>query len=102
VHGWHHTGDIDTWTRTFSLHRRSRKDMIITGGSTSIPSKLRMPCRPTKPFRIVPSSFAGDKWASALCCGAAESRTHRRYRRGIAFVKQRVGSVKTPSRLSLG
>jgi len=32
-HGWHHTGDIATWTRTNYLFIVDRaKDMVITGG----------------------------------------------------------------------
>ncbi len=102
LHGWHHTGDIgylDDDNFLFIVDRA--KDMIITGGfnvySTEVEQALS--AHPAVQDCAV-IGLPDDKWGERVVA-VVQTRPGQRADAAelAAFVKQRIGSVKTPKEI---
>lgn len=103
-HGWHHTGDIGYLDEDGFLHIVDRaKDMVITGGfnvySTEVEQALM-----THPA-IADCAVIGlpdEKWGERLAA-VLQLRPGRQVDPAevTAYVKERLGSVKTPKQLEI-
>jgi acyl-CoA synthetase (AMP-forming)/AMP-acid ligase II len=103
-YGWHHTGDIgylDSENYLFIVDRA--KDMIITGGFNvySIEVERALLEHPSVQDSAVvglPDEKWGERIAAVLQLHAGHSAEPREI---MAFVKERVGSVKTPKSIEI-
>ncbi len=104
AYGWHHTGDIGYVDEEGFLHVVDRaKDMVITGGfnvySTEVEQAL-MSHPAVADCAVI--GLPDDKWGERLTAvlqlrpGRAVSPEEVR-----AFVKERIGSVKTPKQIEV-
>ncbi|GAA2640105.1 AMP-binding protein [Paractinoplanes durhamensis] len=104
AHGWHHTGDIgylDDDNYLFIVDRA--KDMVITGGfnvySTEVEQAL-MQHPAVQDCAVI--GLPDDKWGERVTAviqlreGAAVDKAEI-----AAFVKERLGSVKTPKQIEI-
>jgi len=104
AHGWHHTGDIgylDDDNYLFIVDRA--KDMVITGGfnvySTEVEQAL-MQHPAVQDCAVI--GLPDDKWGERLTAilqlraGATVDKAEV-----TAFVKERIGSVKTPKQIEI-
>jgi fatty-acyl-CoA synthase len=104
AHGWHHTGDIgylDDDNYLFIVDRA--KDMVITGGfnvySTEVEQAL-MQHPAVQDCAVI--GLPDDKWGERvtavlqLRAGATVDKAEL-----VAFVKERLGSVKTPKQIEI-
>lgn len=104
AHGWHHTGDIGFLDEEGFLHIVDRaKDMVITGGfnvySTEVEQALM--AHPA----IADCAVVGlpdEKWGERLTA-VLQLRPGQSVEAGEvqAFVKERIGSVKTPKQVEV-
>ena len=105
LHGWHHTGDIgylDEDNFLFIVDRA--KDMIITGGFNVYSVEVEQRSSgASEAFRIARSSVCrttSGANALLLWCSREPGRTVD-VAAVSAFVKQRIGSVKTPKQIEV-
>lgn len=104
AHGWHHTGDIGFLDEEGFLHIVDRaKDMVITGGfnvySTEVEQAL-MAHPAVADCAVV--GLPDEKWGERLTA-VLQLRPGRSVEVGEvqAFVKERIGSVKTPKQVEV-
>lgn len=104
AHGWHHTGDIGFLDEEGFLHIVDRaKDMVITGGfnvySTEVEQAL-MAHPAVADCAVV--GLPDDKWGERLTA-VLQLRPGQSVEVGEvqAFVKERIGSVKTPKQVEV-
>ena len=104
AHGWHHTGDIGYLDESNYLYIVDRaKDMVITGGfnvySTEVEQAL-MQHPAVQDCAVI--GLPDDKWGERvtailqLRAGATVDKQEV-----VAFVKERIGSVKTPKQIEI-
>ncbi|MBK1785808.1 acyl-CoA synthetase [Prauserella cavernicola] len=103
-HGWHHTGDIGYLDEDNYLYLVDRaKDMIITGGFNVYSAEVEQAllAHPAVQDSAV-VGLADDKWGERVTAvvqlrpGQATDSDEL-----IAFVKQRLGSVKAPKQVEI-
>lgn len=104
AHGWHHTGDIGFLDEEGFLHIVDRaKDMVITGGfnvySTEVEQAL-MAHPAVADCAVV--GLPDEKWGERLTA-VLQLRPGQSVDAGEvqAFVKERIGSVKTPKQVEV-
>ena len=104
AHGWHHTGDIGFLDEEGFLHIVDRaKDMVITGGfnvySTEVEQAL-MSHPAVADCAVV--GLPDEKWGERLTA-VLQLRPGQSVEVGEvqAFVKERIGSVKTPKQVEV-
>ncbi|HVK27455.1 MAG TPA: long-chain fatty acid--CoA ligase [Nocardioides sp.] len=104
AHGWHHTGDIGFLDEEGFLHIVDRaKDMVITGGfnvySTEVEQAL-MAHPAVADCAVV--GLPDEKWGERLTA-VLQLRPGQSVEAGEvqAFVKERIGSVKTPKQVEV-
>jgi fatty-acyl-CoA synthase len=103
-HGWHHTGDIGYLDGDNFLYIVDRaKDMIITGGfnvySIEVENALRAH-ETVQDCAVV--GLPDDKWGERIVAVLQPRKGSRIDPQAIAaFVKQRIGSVKTPKQIEV-
>ena len=103
-HGWHHTGDIGYLGADNFLYIVDRaKDMIITGGFNVYSAEIEQVLMEHPAVRdCAVIGLPDDKWGERVTAvlqlqpgqGAAPDAVR-------AFVKQRLGSVKTPKQVEI-
>ena len=104
AHGWHHTGDVgylDDENFLFIVDRA--KDMVITGGfnvySTEVEQALMAASRSAGLRR---RRVAGRRWGERVTAVVQLREGHDVDPDEIAaFVKSRIGSVKTPKQIEV-
>ncbi|TDV56192.1 acyl-CoA synthetase [Actinophytocola oryzae] len=103
-HGWHHTGDIgylDDDNYLFIVDRA--KDMIITGGFNVYSAEVEqaLQAHPS----VQDSAVVGlpdDKWGERVTAVVQlRNARHAEPAELAAFVKERLGSVKTPKQVEI-
>ena len=104
LHGWHHTGDIGYLDRDNFLYIVDRaKDMIITGGfnvySIEVENALRA-FETVQDCAVV--GLPDDKWGERIVAVVQpRSGSDIDTEAVAAFVKARIGSVKTPKQIEV-
>lgn len=104
AHGWHHTGDIGFLDEEGFLHIVDRaKDMVITGGfnvySTEVEQALMAhPAVADCAVVGLPDEKWGERLAAVLQLRPGQSVEVGEVQ---AFVKERIGSVKTPKQVEV-
>jgi fatty-acyl-CoA synthase len=100
--GWHHTGDIgylDDEGYLFIVDRL--KDMIITGGFNVYSAEVEQALMQHPAVRdCAVVGLPDDKWGERVTA-VIEAGAHVTGDELIAFVKQRIGSVKAPKQVEL-
>ncbi|GAB3561821.1 long-chain fatty acid--CoA ligase [Amycolatopsis endophytica] len=104
AHGWHHTGDIGFLDEEGYLHIVDRaKDMVITGGFNVYSAEVEQAVMAHDAVRdCAVVGLPDDKWGERVTAvvqlqpGAELDADEL-----IAFVKQRVGSVKAPKQIEI-
>jgi fatty-acyl-CoA synthase len=104
VHGWHHTGDIGYLDDDNYLYVVDRaKDMIITGGFNVYSAEVEQALS-THPA-VKESAVVGlpdDKWGERVTAAVQLRPDHTvTSAELIAFVKAKIGSVKTPKHIEI-
>ncbi len=103
-HGWHHTGDIGFLDEEGLLHIVDRaKDMVITGGfnvySTEVEQALMAhPAVADCAVVGLPDEKWGERLTAVLQLRPGQSVDAAEVQ---AFVKERIGSVKTPKQVEV-
>ncbi|MCT2584540.1 acyl-CoA synthetase [Actinophytocola gossypii] len=103
-HGWHHTGDIGYLDEDNYLYIVDRaKDMIITGGFNVYSAEVEQALQAHP--AVQDSAVVGlpdDKWGERVTA-VVQLRTvgHAEPAELTAFVKERLGSVKTPKQVEI-
>lgn len=104
AHGWHHTGDIGYLDEDGFLHIVDRaKDMVITGGfnvySTEVEQALMAhPAVADCAVIGLPDEKWGERLTAVLQLRPGQSVATTDVQ---AFVKERIGSVKTPKQVEV-
>lgn len=104
AHGWHHTGDIGFLDEEGFLHIVDRaKDMVITGGfnvySTEVEQALMAhPAVADCAVVGLPDEKWGERLTAVLQLRPGQSVESAEVQ---AFVKERIGSVKTPKQVEV-
>lgn len=103
-HGWHHTGDIGFLDEENFLYIVDRaKDMIITGGFNVYSAEVEqaLSAHPAVQDTAV-VGLPDDKWGERVTA-VVQLRPDRQVsaQELIAFVKERLGSVKAPKQLEI-
>lgn len=104
AHGWHHTGDIGFLDEEGFLHIVDRaKDMVITGGfnvySTEVEQALMAhPAVADCAVVGLPDEKWGERLTAVLQLRPGQSVEAAEVQ---AFVKERIGSVKTPKQVEV-
>ncbi len=104
THGWHHTGDIGYLDEDNYLYIVDRaKDMIITGGFNvySVEVEKALAAHPAVQDSAVfglPDAKWGERVTAVVQLRPAHAATAEEL---TAFVKERLGSVKTPKQLEM-
>ncbi len=103
-HGWHHTGDIGYLDEDNYLYIVDRaKDMIITGGFNVYSAEVEqaLQAHPAVQDSAV-VGLADEKWGERVTA-VVQLRTakHAEPAELTAFVKERLGSVKTPKQVEI-
>lgn len=104
AYGWHHTGDIGYLDADTYLHIVDRaKDMVITGGfnvySTEVEQALMQhPAVQDCAVVGLPDPKWGERVTAVLLLRAGREATAEEI---TAFVKGRIGSVKTPKQVEV-
>ncbi len=100
--GWHHTGDIgylDDDGYLFIVDRL--KDMIITGGFNVYSAEVEQALMAHPAVRdCAVIGLPDDKWGERVTA-VVEAKAPVEPAELIAFVKERIGSVKAPKQLEL-
>ena len=103
-HGWHHTGDIGYLDEDGFLFIVDRaKDMIITGGFNVYSAEVEQALREHGSVQdCAVLGLPDEKWGERVTA-VVQLRTGRKAEPDelAAFVKQRLGSVKTPKQLEI-
>jgi acyl-CoA synthetase (AMP-forming)/AMP-acid ligase II len=104
AHGWHRTGDIGYLDRDGYLYIVDRaKDMIITGGFNVYSIEVENALRAHESVQdCAVIGLPDDKWGERIVA-VVQPRAGRSIDAGVlaAFVKQRIGSVKTPKQIEV-
>lgn len=104
TYGWHHTGDIGYLDDENFLYIVDRaKDMIITGGFNVYSAEVEQallahPAVKESAVVGLPDDKWGERVAAAVQLRADRSASGAEL---IAFVKERIGSVKTPKEIQI-
>lgn len=101
-HGWHHTGDIGYLDEDGYLFIVDRlKDMIITGGFNVYSAEVEQALMQHPAVRdCAVVGLPDDKWGERVTA-VIEPSADIEPDELIAFVKQRIGSVKAPKQVEL-
>ncbi|TWG08820.1 acyl-CoA synthetase [Saccharopolyspora dendranthemae] len=103
-HGWHHTGDIGYLDEDGFLFIVDRaKDMIITGGFNVYSAEVEQALREHGSVQdCAVLGLPDEKWGERVTA-VVQLRTGRQAEPDdlAGFVKQRLGSVKTPKQLEI-
>jgi fatty-acyl-CoA synthase len=104
AHGWHHTGDIGFLDADGFLHIVDRaKDMIITGGFNVFSAEVEqalMAHPAVQDCAVV--GLPDDKWGERVVAVVQPAAGHQVDPAAvIAFVKDRIGSVKAPKAIEV-
>ncbi|MEU7814748.1 long-chain fatty acid--CoA ligase [Pseudonocardia sp. NPDC049154] len=104
AHGWHHTGDIGFLDEDGFLHIVDRaKDMVITGGFNVYSAEVEQALMAHDAVRdCAVVGLPDEKWGERVTAviqlqPAAEVDVDEL----VAFVKQRIGSVKAPKQIEI-
>ncbi|MFR9803943.1 acyl-CoA synthetase [Pseudonocardia sp. RS010] len=104
AHGWHHTGDIGFLDADGFLHVVDRaKDMVITGGFNVYSAEVEQALMAHDAVRdCAVVGLPDEKWGERVTAvvqlrPAAEVDLDEL----VAFVKQRIGSVKAPKQIEI-
>jgi acyl-CoA synthetase (AMP-forming)/AMP-acid ligase II len=104
AHGWHHTGDIGYLDADNYLYIVDRaKDMIITGGFNvySVEVEQALMQHPDV-YEAAVIGLPDDKWGERVTAVVQPVADHTVDIVGVtAFVKERIGSVKTPKQIEV-
>ncbi|SED03375.1 Acyl-CoA synthetase (AMP-forming)/AMP-acid ligase II [Amycolatopsis tolypomycina] len=104
AHGWHHTGDIGFLDGEGFLHIVDRaKDMVITGGFNVYSAEVEQAVLAHDAVRdCAVIGLPDDKWGERVTA-VVQLRPGRELDRAelIAFVKDRIGSVKAPKQIEI-
>ena len=103
-HGWHHTGDIgylDEDNYLFIVDRA--KDMIITGGFNVYSAEVEQALmQHPDVYEAAVVGLPDDKWGERVTAVIQTAPGHEARTAEItAFVKARLGSVKTPKQIEV-
>jgi acyl-CoA synthetase (AMP-forming)/AMP-acid ligase II len=104
AHGWHHTGDIgylDTDNYLYIVDRA--KDMIITGGYNVYSAEVEQALmQHPDVYEAAVIGLPDDKWGERVTAVIQANPGHDASTTEIAaFVKARIGSVKTPKQIEV-
>ncbi|GAA5154307.1 long-chain fatty acid--CoA ligase [Amycolatopsis dongchuanensis] len=103
-YGWHHTGDVGYLDEENYLHIVDRmKDMIITGGFNVYSAEVEQALRAHPAVQdCAVLGLPDDKWGERVTA-VVQLRPGREVAAGelVAFVKERLGSVKTPKQVEI-
>jgi len=103
-HGWHHTGDIGYLDGDNFLYIVDRaKDMIITGGFNVYSIEVENALRAHETVQdCAVIGLPDDKWGERIVAVLQPRKGSRIDPQAIAaFVKERIGSVKTPKQIEV-
>ncbi|MEV5714792.1 long-chain fatty acid--CoA ligase [Amycolatopsis mediterranei] len=104
AHGWHHTGDIGFLDGEGFLHIVDRaKDMVITGGFNVYSAEVEQAVLAHDAVRdCAVIGLPDDKWGERVTA-VVQLRPGTRLEPAelIAFVKDRIGSVKAPKQIEI-
>jgi fatty-acyl-CoA synthase len=104
AHGWHHTGDIGYLDSDGYLYIVDRaKDMVITGGFNVYSAEVEQALMAHDAVRdCAVIGLPDDKWGERVCA-VVQLQPGSLAAPGelIAFVKQRLGSVKAPKQVEI-
>ena len=104
AHGWHHTGDIGFLDEEGFLHIVDRaKDMVITGGFNVYSAEVEQAVMAHDAVRdCAVIGLPDDKWGERVTA-VVQLRPGADLDTGelIAFVKDRIGSVKAPKQIEV-
>jgi acyl-CoA synthetase (AMP-forming)/AMP-acid ligase II len=104
AHGWHHTGDIGFLDGEGFLHIVDRaKDMVITGGFNVYSAEVEQAVLAHDAVRdCAVIGLPDDKWGERVTA-VVQLRPGTRLEAAelIAFVKERIGSVKAPKQIEI-
>jgi fatty-acyl-CoA synthase len=104
AHGWHHTGDIGFLDGEGFLHIVDRaKDMVITGGFNVYSAEVEQAVLAHDAVRdCAVVGLPDDKWGERVTA-VVQLRPGTRLEPAelIAFVKERIGSVKAPKQIEI-
>ncbi|WP_103343136.1 acyl-CoA synthetase [Amycolatopsis sp. CA-126428] len=104
AHGWHHTGDIGFLDAEGFLHIVDRaKDMVITGGFNVYSAEVEQAVLAHDAVRdCAVVGLPDDKWGERVTA-VVQLRPGTRLEAAelIAFVKERIGSVKAPKQIEI-
>ncbi|WP_103355763.1 long-chain fatty acid--CoA ligase [Amycolatopsis sp. CA-128772] len=104
AHGWHHTGDIGFLDADGFLHIVDRaKDMVITGGFNVYSAEVEQAVLAHDAVRdCAVIGLPDDKWGERVTA-VVQLRPGAGLDPGelIAFVKDRIGSVKAPKQIEI-
>ncbi|MBR0791102.1 long-chain fatty acid--CoA ligase [Bradyrhizobium manausense] len=104
AHGWHHTGDVGYIDGDGYLYIVDRaKDMIITGGFNVYSIEVENALRAHESVQdCAVIGLPDDKWGERIVAIVQPRPGHRVDAIALAaFVKQRIGSIKTPKQIEV-
>jgi fatty-acyl-CoA synthase len=104
AHGWHHTGDIgylDEDNYLFIVDRA--RDMIITGGYNVYSAEVEQALmHHPDVYEAAVIGLPDEKWGEQVTAVVQAAPGHEVDAAAVgAFVKERIGSVKTPKRIEV-